>query len=95
MYTDAQAWQDCENRYQQSVINNIKSVQNLLNPSHTATETSLDILGNLDPPIGPGVGPGASILGSMLTLFKLKEISDVADAVFASMRPCEFARSKR
>src|SRR5262249_38094862 len=70
----------CENTYQKAVIKNIQNVQNLLHPSHTALCTSLDILGNLEPPIGPG----ASIFSSILTFFKLKEISDVADAVFAS-----------
>ncbi len=80
LYTDAQAWQDCENRYQQSTITNIKNVQNLLNPSHSAAGTSLGILGNLQPPIGAG----ASIFGAILDFFKLKEIADVANGVFAS-----------
>src|ERR1051326_3349904 len=80
LYTDAQAWQDCENRYQQSIINNLHSIQNINNPSSYGKGTTINILGNLQPPIGPGV----SIFSAIMTFFQLHALQDIANNVFAS-----------
>jgi hypothetical protein len=80
LYTDAQEWQNCVNTYQNSILTHLRRINGINSPRSYAQGTSLNILGNLQPPIGAGF----SIFGAILTFFQLRSLEEIADSVFAS-----------